>query len=149
MGLRLTLSPGANLSGEPREEYVDPVVAHFYHVSPFARLHLDPRVWTAEWNGVLDVPTAGTYGFTLDHSQNAAAWLDDHEVLGNLNGRADIRNTTLQLAAGRHPIRLRFEKTAEGSPWIMLYWNPPGAPPGVVPGSALSAPPPELLGPAQ
>jgi hypothetical protein len=44
---------------------------------------------------------------------------------------------------------VRFEKTAEGSPWINLYWAPPGAPAGLVPGSALFALPPEVLGPAQ
>jgi hypothetical protein len=150
MGLRLTLLPSIDQSGstEPREEYVDPAVAHYYHVSPFARLHLEPRVWSAEWAGTLEAGASGTYGFSFDHSQDAAVWLDDRQVLGNLNGQADIRNTILQLSAGRHPLRVRFEKTIEGSPWVHLYWTPPGAQPSVVPGSALYAPPPEVLGPA-
>jgi hypothetical protein len=59
-----------------------------------------------------------------------------------------VRNAIIELTAGRHAIRVRFEKTIEGSPWINLYWTPPGAPPSVVPGSALYAAPPVVLGTA-
>jgi hypothetical protein len=149
LGLRLTLAAGLDPAAQPTEEYVDPVLAHYYHVSPFNRLHLDPQVWTAEWVGQLDAPTAGTYGFSLDHSQTAAVLIDDQQVLGNLNASSDVRNTIVTLTAGRHAIRARFQKASEGSPWIDLFWTPPGAPPAVIPGSALYAPPPVVLGPAQ
>src|SRR5207244_3917654 len=85
-----------------------------------------------EWQ----TPTAGTYGFSLDHSQNAAVFIDDQQVLGNLNAPSDVRNAIVTLSAGRHGIRAQYEKTSEGSPWIDLFWTPPGQPPAVVPGSA-------------
>ena len=148
LGLQLTLTPGLQAANPEREEFVDPVLSHFYHVSPFLRLHLDPQVWTADWVGQLDAPDAGTYGFLLDHSHTAGVWIDDRQVLGNLNGRPDTRAIPLELTMGRHAIRVRFEKTTDGSPWINLSWTPPGAPSAVVPASALFGPPPVLLGPA-
>jgi DNA-binding beta-propeller fold protein YncE/4-amino-4-deoxy-L-arabinose transferase-like glycosyltransferase len=149
LGLQLTLWPALDAGTQPAEGYVDPVLSHFYHVSPFARLHLDPPVWAAEWVGQLDAPDSGTYGLLLDYSQTAGVWIDDRQILGNLNGLPDIRNAILAMTSGRHAIRVRYEKTVEGSPWITLSWTPPGAPPAVVPGSALFAPPPVVLGPAQ
>jgi hypothetical protein len=149
LGLYLTLAAGLEPGGQPRDEDVDPIVAHYYHVSPFARLHVDPPVWSAQWVGQLDAPETGTYGFFLDHSQGAAVWIDDRQVVGNLNGLPDTRTTTLELASGRHALRVRYEKTVDGSPWLNLYWTPPGLPPSVVPGSALFGPPPVVLGPAQ
>ena len=74
-------------------------------------------------------PLDGTYGFSLDHSQSAAVWIDNRQVLGNLNGPADMRNAVLDLSSGRHAIRVRYEKTSEGSPWITLFWTPPGGTP--------------------
>jgi hypothetical protein len=148
MGLQLTLTPGLDPDSQPNEELIDPVLSHYYHVSPFSRFHLDPQVWTADWVGQLDAPEPGTYGFVLDHSQTAGVWIDDRQILGNLNGAADTRTTNLELASGRHAIRVRFEKTTDGSPWINLYWTPPGAPPAIVPGSALFGPSPVVLRPA-
>ena len=149
LGLQLTLWPALDPGSQPAEELVDPVLSHFYHVSPFSRLHLDPRVWAAEWVGQLDAPESGTYSFLLDYSQTAGVWIDNRQILGNLNGLPDIRNTILDLASGRHAIRVRYEKTVEGSPWINLSWTPPGGPPAIVPGSALFSPPPVVLGPTQ
>jgi hypothetical protein len=88
------------------------------------------------------------YGFVLEHSQAAGVWIDDQQVLGNLNGQPDTKTTTLSLASGQHALRVRFEKTTDASPLITLAWTPPGAPPAVIPGSALFGPPPVLLGPA-
>ena len=44
LGLQLTLTPGLDAHTQPMEEYVDPVLSHYYHLSPFSRLHLDPGV---------------------------------------------------------------------------------------------------------
>jgi hypothetical protein len=147
LGLRLTLTPRA--SGLPSEEYVDPVVAHFFHVGPFARMHIEPQVWSADWVGQLDAPSAGTYSFSLDHSQNAVVRIDGRPILGNLTQEADTRNAVVPLTAGRHALALHFDKTAEGSPWINLYWTPPGEPPKIVPASVLYPDGPEVLGSAE
>ncbi|GAC1321976.1 MAG: hypothetical protein NVSMB2_19100 [Chloroflexota bacterium] len=148
LGLQLRLRTELGRDGPAGDEYIDPVLAHYYHVSPFARLHLDPPVWTAEWSGALDAPTSGTYGFSLDHSQAAAVFIDDHQVLGNLNLPSDVRTTSLELSSGRHTIRVRLEKTNADAPFIYLYWSPPGALPRVVPGDVFYAQPPVVLGPA-
>ena len=84
----------------------------------------------------------------VDYTQAAAVWIDNQQVRGHLNGKGDTHNTALDLASGRQAIRVRYEKTVEGSPWINLYWTPPSSPPGIVPGSALFPPPPVVLGPA-
>jgi hypothetical protein len=147
-GLQLTLAAGSDPASQVRDEVVDPVLSHYYHINPFARQHLEPREWSAEWTGELDVPTTGTYAFSLEHSQQTGVWLDDRQILGNLNTPADTRNAVLQLSGGRHKIRVRYEKSAEGSPWISLYWTRPGAQSSVISASALFPPPPVLLGPA-
>jgi hypothetical protein len=149
MGLQLTLvSVSADPKAQLREEYIDPVLSHYFHVSPFSRLRSEPELWSAEWIGQLEAPSGGTYSFTLDFSQDAGVWIDDQLILGNVNGLAETRKTTVELAQGRHPIRVRFEKTAEGSPWINLYWSPPNSTQAIIPASALFPPPPQLLGPA-
>jgi 4-amino-4-deoxy-L-arabinose transferase-like glycosyltransferase len=147
-GLQLTLSPGLDVGGQPKEEVIDPVLSHFFHVSPFSRLHLEPRVWSADWAGQLDVPGPGTYGFALDHSHIAGVWLDEQQILGNFNTPGDTRNAVLQLTGGRHTIHIHYEKAAEGSPWINLLWTRPGSQSAVIPASALFPPPPQVLGPA-
>jgi len=147
-GLQLTLWPGLDPSTQAADQMVDPVLSHFYHVTPFSHSQVAPRVWAAEWVGQVDAPESGTYSFSLDHSQMAGVWIDNRQVLGNLNGLSDTRNTILDLTSGRHAIRVRYEKTAEGSPYINLSWAPPGALPAIVPGSALFPSPPAVLGPA-
>jgi len=149
LGLQLALSPGVSSGAPPTEEYIDPVLSHYYHVSPFARLHTEPQTWTAQWVGELDATTTGTYGFSLDHSQGAAVFIDDRQVLGNLNAASDVRNAVLALSAGRHAIRARFDKSSEDSPFINLFWTPPGGAPAIVPGSVLYPSAPVVLGPAQ
>jgi hypothetical protein len=140
-GLQLTLFA----NGQPMEEVIDPVLSHYYHVSPFSRLHLEPPQWTADWVGQLDVPGPGTYAFSIDHSQIAGVWIDEQQILGNFNAPGDTRNAVLQLNGGRHAIRIHYEKTVEGSPWITLSWTRPGAQSAVIPTSALFPPPPEVL----
>jgi hypothetical protein len=132
-GLRETL----RAPGVADDESIDPVLAHYFHVSPYTRLGLDPAQWTIQWEGLLDAPNPGVYSFTLDHSHTAQLFLDDQPV-----------NGAVTLEAGRHPIRVEFDKTGEGAPSVSLSWLPPGAPAGVVPMRALSPPPPVVLGAA-
>ena len=88
LGLQLTLTPGVDPHTQPSEEYIDPVLSHYYHLSPFARLHLDPPVWTAEWL-VSWTRLSRHVQLLLDHSQ-AAGGLDRRPPdSGNLNGRSD------------------------------------------------------------
>ena len=51
----------------------------------------------------------------------------------------------MQLNQGMHDIDVRFDKNADGAPYLNLYWTPPGQPSTIVPASALYPPPPELL----
>jgi hypothetical protein len=144
-GLQLTL---ASVTNTTVDESIDPVIAHYYHRSPFSRLHVEPGVWTAEWVGHLIAPSTGRYAFSLNHSHSAGVWIDDQQILGNLEGASDTLNKILDLSSGPHHVRVRFEKSADGSPWLYLSWTPPGAPSAPIPTSALLPPPPEFLGPA-
>jgi hypothetical protein len=132
---------------QPHEEAVDPVLSHYYHVSPFAQQHVDPQQWAIEWRGEIDAPTAGSYIFALDHSQHAGLWIDEQPVLVDLPSGPIARADKPTLSAGRHQIRVRFEKTTDGAPYLNLYWTPPGQPSGLVPPEALYPPAPDVLGP--
>jgi hypothetical protein len=147
-GLRLSLTPLSEPANAV-DEYIDPVLAHYFHITPFASVKADPPQWLGEWDGVLDAPNTGTYDFALDHSEHAALSIDGSLLMSDLDIKTAKLESEVELAAGRHAISVRFEKTEDGAPWIDLYWMPPGGQRVIVPGSVLYPPPPEPVGPAE
>ena len=60
---------------------IDPIVDHYFHVNPFARLNFDPHsVWSAEWRARFEAPTTGTYRFEAERLSRAGLWIDDRLV---------------------------------------------------------------------
>ena len=58
-GLAVTFFPTSTFDGTPQEQWIDPIVSHYFHVNPFSRVNFDPHGnWSAEWRGFLDVPAA-------------------------------------------------------------------------------------------
>ena len=141
-GLEATFYPTPDWQGTPTETIIDPVLDHYYHVSPFARLNLSPPTWSVEWHGTLDVPTGGTYRFESERLSRAGLWIDaqmifdDTQVEGATSGLA-------QLAPGRHEIRVRLQNRGDGGPRLYLFWIPPGGGREVLPGRVLYPPAPK------
>ena len=142
-GLLATFYPTQSFQGSPTESLIDPVLAHYYHLNPFVRLNLSPPLWSAEWIGSLDAPSAGTYRFEAERLSRAGLWLDNQLVFDDTaEGTAERQSGSVVLTQGRHSIRVRMQDRGDGGPRLYLYWSPPGGTRELVPGSALYPPPP-------
>jgi hypothetical protein len=144
-GLRATFYPRQDFQGAPTVTQIDPILAHYYHLNPFARLNLYPTTWSAEWRGSIDIPTSGVYRFEADRLSRAGLRIDDRGIFDDTaDGRATSQSGLAQLAAGRHAIQVRLQDRDQGGPRLYLYWTPPGGGREIVPGRVLYPPPPEL-----
>jgi hypothetical protein len=143
-GLEATFYPTRTWEGSPRESLIDPILDHYYHLSPFRRLNFEPPAgWSVEWRGSIDVPTGGTYRFDVERISRAGLWIDERLVFDDTgDDSAEVLSGTLDLTAGRHQIRARLQNRSAGGPRLYLYWTPPGGRREVVPGRALYPPPP-------
>jgi hypothetical protein len=141
-GLQAIFYPTQDWQGAPTETIVDPILDHYYHVSPLARLNLSPPNWSAEWRGTLDVPTTGSYRFDAERLSRAGLWIDEQVVFDDTTVDGAVSGVA-QLTAGRHPIRVRLQNRGDGGPRLYLFWVPPGGGREVVPGRVLYPPPPE------
>lgn len=81
--------------------------------------------FTAEWTGVLYVPSYGSYLFVLSACSDCRLFLDEREVLARpLDTTAAETTTTLTLAQGDHALRLQARSA--DSDGLLLLWQPPG-----------------------
>lgn len=91
------------------------------------------------YNGYLDVPTDGTYTLYLTTDSRAFLRLHDASVIdadfGYVGGTE--RNASINLRAGRHPIRLGYVRGDAGSPSISLQWSGPGISKQTIPAANL------------
>jgi hypothetical protein len=141
-GLAATFFPTLDWSGTPREQLVEPMLSRYFHTNPFARLNFDPHgTWSAEWRGQLEVPTSGTYRFEAERISRAGLWIDERRVFDETPpDAADQPSGTIELSAGMHALRVRFQDRSEGGPRIYLFWTPPGGARQIVPGRVLYPP---------
>jgi Dolichyl-phosphate-mannose-protein mannosyltransferase/PA14 domain len=148
-GLAATFFPTLSWEGRPREQVIDPIVSHYFHVNPFSRLNVDPHGnWSVEWRGLLEVPAAGTYRFEAERISRAGLWIDERVVFDDTaNDAPEQTSGVAELASGQHQIRVRLQDRAEGGPGIYLFWVPPGGARQVIPGRALFPPLPTPQGP--
>jgi hypothetical protein len=75
-------------------------------------------VWpafSAEWSGFLVITRAGRYEFAVTSDDGSELAIDDRDVVrnGGLHGPQEARGA-IDLAAGIHPIRLRYEQAGGG-----------------------------------
>jgi len=147
-GLQATFYPTPDFQASPTapsESLIDPILAHYYHVSPFARLNISPQIWSAVWNGSIDVPSNGTYRFEAERLSRAGLWIDGNLVFDDTEDRPNAKQSdSVQLTAGRHQIRVRMQDRGDGGPRLYLFWTPPGGGRELVPGRVLYPPLPEL-----
>ncbi|MXY46913.1 MAG: hypothetical protein F4Y44_08000, partial [Chloroflexi bacterium] len=78
----------------------------------------------AVWDGNLNVPMSGRYGFKLGEVRGEMRISLGGETL--LDTR-DKRNTEIELIEGRHSIRLEYQ-TGDRSPRFEILWTPPKQP---------------------
>lgn len=133
-GLLAKVFTNATWEGQPSQELVDPVVSHYFHLTPA------PRPYSMEWSGRLRTDVAGEYRLGLEQSSAATLWVDNRLVLESTASR-QYQEASVQLEAGVHEIRIRYQDL-EGGGFIVLSWVPPGGVRAVVPGEALYPPPP-------
>jgi hypothetical protein len=142
-GLVATFYPTQDFAGAPTESMVDPILAHYYHVNPFARRNLSPPTWSVEWTGELDAPASGAYGFDVERLSRAGLWIDGRSIFDDTeDGSLPAVLGAVQLTAGRHQVRVRLRDRGDGGPRLYLYWTPPGGGRELVPGRVLYPPPP-------
>jgi hypothetical protein len=143
-GLEATFYPTPDWSGARRDQLIDPIVDHYFHLSPFRRLNIDaPNGWSAEWQGFVEIPTSGVYAFDVERISRAGLWIDEAMVFDDTPATApETTSGNLELSAGRHAIRVRLQNRKDSGPRLYLYWTPPGGEREIVPGQALYPPPP-------
>ena len=76
------------------------------------------------WGGTLNVPESGLHRFSFGDVHGEMRLNIDGEVV--IDTRAS-RDSEVELAAGRHRIRLEYQ-TSVGSPRFEVLWAPPGRP---------------------
>ena len=128
-GLLASVYANEDWSGEPASQQVSSLVG-FLHQSD-----VPGGVYSMKWDGWLDIPEAGVYELQFDAVGEAAAAIDGSEVLS----LAASGQTSIDLAAGRHALEVRF-RSSFASPQLYLYWKPPGQALGFIPSRYLSPP---------
>jgi beta-glucosidase len=129
VGLTGLYFPNETWSGPPALRRVDWGIGYYWHLTPL------PRPYTIEWTGALKAPVTGRYRLGLRARSAATLLVNGREVLtvGPTSGEQYV---DLDLAAGLHPVRVRY-LDAEGYSFIYLSWIPPGGVPETIPAWAL------------
>ena len=130
-GLRGRYYSGAEWSGEPLFERVDPVIA-------FTWPGEEPTdgSFSIRWSGLLRAPLDGDYFFELHCDDGCALKLDGREVFSALKEGVQVLQTKLSLQAGLHPIEISYMQLGGGKS-IRFSWRPPDGNIGLVPPDAL------------
>ena len=96
----------------------------------FAAYNVDakPAVgpYSIEWYGLLRIDEGGAYTFWTDSDDGSWLYVDGRLVVDN-GGRHGLerQSGTIDLTAGLHPLRVRFNDLG-GTGLLDVYWNPPG-----------------------
>ena len=93
-------------------------------VAPSLRPHAFGYVFT----GVLKVPAAGEYTFTLDSDDGSRLTLGGSTILeyDGIHGVGNARTATVKLEAGRVPFRVDYFQGPVGDKGLSLSWRPVG-----------------------
>lgn len=116
--------PNPRWQGEPNLVRIDRTIDF-----DFNREEVRPNqgAFSAEWEGNLYAPEAGSYKFFLDSDDGSFLYLDGNLVIDNdgIHGMRQIIRSW-HLDRGTHKIRVRYFDSGMGSAGIKLAWLPPG-----------------------
>ncbi len=109
-----------NFSGVPSAVRWDPIV-NFTNLGDFP---LPGPLFSAQWNGVLNAPQKGKYGFLVLATDHERMLLDDRQVIE----KTGAGQTFIELTKGPHRIELFDERANLGEVRadLHLLWRPPG-----------------------
>ena len=79
---------------------------------------------SARWTGYLWIDKAGDYKFYMRAENEGRMWLDSKQVLHSTSRHGDA-GATVNLARGRHPVKVEFREW-RGESTIRLWWEGPG-----------------------
>lgn len=113
-----------NWQGRAEFVQVDPYLAFRWHPDP-----IEPTPWSAIWKGKIEVPVAGKYIFQGVSNDRMWLLIDGKTYLDSSRSMAEV---TVDLAAGRHDIEVRYANT-KGYSEMRLMWRMPGGAFEVVP----------------
>lgn len=118
-GLQASYYPNATWSGPPRLQEIDPDVSKHFHLLPL------PQPFSVEWVGKIDCPVPGTYRFGTQSIDHSWLWIDGKLVVDNSREVNQYTEGLINLNAGLHDIRIRFQDET-GHNFISVFWTPPG-----------------------
>jgi 4-amino-4-deoxy-L-arabinose transferase-like glycosyltransferase len=130
-GLLASYYPNPDLKDKPALKRVDPLLALLGADFPFS------APFSARYEGFLDAPKTGTYTLAVNCNERARVFVDGEQVVENLTPDT-TQEGSVRLDAGRHALRLEYQKAQGAYPQLVLYWTPPGQVKQKVPFTALS-----------
>ena len=105
-----------------------------------------PEPYRAVWEGALDAPDDGDYGFTLSAEGELSLSIDGHLVARVPSDDATPHSSVVPLSGGPH--RVRVEYVSESPPsQFAIFWTPPGGEYEPLPIERLTPAPELMLGP--
>jgi hypothetical protein len=129
-GLTGSYFPTADWTGTPYLKRVDPFMsllgADFPLSAPFS----------VRWEGTLQAPKTGGYLFGALNNQFSWIYVDGKLVVANTTADG-YQEAPVRLTAGRHTLRVDYQKKEGSYPTLILYWTPPGEGKQKIPFSAL------------
>lgn len=110
---------------ELKHEDEGPVPGNLFDIGVAPSLR--PDNFGYAFTGFLKVPAAGAYTFSLDSDDGSRLTIDGRTVLeyDGIHGEGSPRTATVQLAAGRRPIRLDYFQGLHGK-GLTVGWSGPG-----------------------
>jgi hypothetical protein len=98
----------------------------------------EPVEFSARWEGILNVPAAGDYAFSIASQNDGRLWIDDKLVVvsGGHRGQEVGGNATLTAGPHRLKAELRFWNEWPG---MRVWWAGPNLPKQIVAGAYLSS----------
>jgi 4-amino-4-deoxy-L-arabinose transferase-like glycosyltransferase len=122
-GLRGRYYHGEDWQGQPFLTRIDPFLL-------FAWPEAEPTAgpFSASWTGDLLLPADGAYHFRLEADDGVRFWVDGSVAGESMTpDRPNAVETTLNLTAGPHPIRIDYFQRGGGKA-MAFYWTRPGQP---------------------
>ncbi len=130
-GLTGTYFRTGDWEGQPWLRRVDPLLALLGADFPLS------APFSVRWQGFLTIPREGLYSFGAVVNEGLRLSLDGQSIL-EITVPDQYRENSVRLTAGRHAVRIDYQKKSGAYPRVILYWTPPGKAQEKIPFTAFS-----------